>query len=265
MGLSENKLPVMEEFVTIQGEGVNIGKPYYFIRVGGCPLRCNFCDTEASWTAEATWIKDVEEVAKRAIETCAANGIEWVSITGGEPMIYPKQMMQLIDALHRHPNPLNVHIETSGRFHDEDVHGACDIYSVDAKTPCTGEAMEGFFKGMRSLRTHDQVKCLISDETDMDYAFQVNQALGGHCTLVLQPFNMTIPTDSTKNMDDRLKAIVIPAGEEASVARLRRELAVGLRHLIQMYQGRTARGEVWKNTVITPQIHVLAFGNTPAT
>lgn len=268
MALDQNKIPILEEFVSIQGEGNNLGRPYYFIRVAGCPLRCNFCDTERSWKANIDQMQSVNEVARRAFDECQRLNIEWISITGGEPMLYPNQIIRMMNmwremATEHMGHSVSVHIETSGRFYHEDVHGICDIYSVDAKTPCTGESSEGFFKGIKDMRDSDQVKCLISDQNDLDYAYEVNQALGGRCTLVLQPFNTAINTDSTKNMSSSMANSRIH--ETPTKARIRRDLCVSLNWLLTTFHKRCSDGERWENTIITPQVHVMAFGNEAGT
>jgi len=266
MGLDPGKLPVMEEFVSIQGEGRNIGRPYYFIRVGGCPLRCNFCDTERSWTLQDSTVKSVEDLVNTTIDQCSIHQIEWVSITGGEPMIYQKPLMKFMQLLKEKGKGLfKVHIETSGRFYDPQIHSLSDIYSPDAKTPCTGETMEGFFKGIHSMRPRDQVKCLISNEDDLNYAYRVNRQLDGVCPMILQPFNCDIPTDSIKNMNPIAAESRLRASDAVNVTVLRRSLSVSLAWLINTYTSRCSQGETWKNVIITPQIHVLAFGNQPRT
>tara|TARA_Y100001972_G_scaffold126589_1_gene180775 strand:- start:1781 stop:2575 length:795 start_codon:yes stop_codon:yes gene_type:complete len=264
MAPRKTKVPVLEEFVSIQGEGRNLGLPYYFIRVAGCPLRCNFCDTERSWKANADQMRDVDEVARKAFDTCEQHGIEWVSFTGGEPMLYTKQMMRMMDLWDGWSDGrYKVHIETSGRFHDLDMHSRCDIYSVDAKTPCTGESIPEFFKGMDHMRSVDQAKCLIHNEADLDFAHKVNIALEGRCTMVLQPFNTAILTDSTKNMQPMMAAARI--NELPATHNIRRGVGVGLRNLLQAFHRRCGEGEKWLDTIITPQVHVIAYGNEAGT
>jgi len=261
MGLPSNKLPVLEEFVSVQGEGINIGHPYYFIRVGGCPLRCSFCDSEYSWNASQNQIVDLELVIGRALDACQKYGIKWVSVTGGEPMLYTKQLLTMIEQFNA--NGLLVHIETSGRFYDKVVHERSDLYSPDAKTPCTGEQMKGYFKGIENMRTQDQVKCLISSNEDLDYAHAVNVQLNGACTMVLQPFNTNIVTNSTINMSDTMAGNRITQHLDAPT--IRNNLSASLHWLLESYKLRCKMGEVWKRTIITPQIHVLAYGNRPGT
>lgn len=261
MGLASNKLPVLEEFVSVQGEGINVGVPYYFIRVGGCPLRCNFCDSEYSWTAKPEQVTDLELVIAKAVDNCKKYGIRWVSVTGGEPLLYPKQLLAMMAEFKA--NGLFTHIETSGRFYNKDVHQQSDLYSPDAKTPCTGEQMTGFFHGMEAMRDCDQVKCLISNDNDLNYAYRLNSLLNGRCTMVLQPFNTNIQTDNTSNMSQAMADSRVTG--HIDIATIRNNLSSSLRWLLESYKLRCGQGDSWKRVIITPQIHVFAYGNKPGT
>jgi 7-carboxy-7-deazaguanine synthase len=261
MSLPADRIPIMERFVAVQGEGRNLGRPYYFIRVGGCPLRCNHCDTEKSWTVSKESIQSVGSVIAEAVEVCQLNHIRWVSITGGEPLLYPEQLLTIIRAMSS--RGIYTHIETSGRFHNKEVHLSCQLYSPDAKTPCTGETMDGYLAGMEYLRPVDQVKCLINSEKDLEYAHRVNVALAGRCTMVLQPFNFNVVTDSTKNMTQIMAAERLR--DKPQLVALRTSLCVGLGWLMETFFKRCKLGEVWHDTIITPQIHVLAHGNVSGT
>ncbi len=239
MGLPHDKLPVLENFCSIQGEGVNLGMPYYFIRVGGCPLRCTNCDSEYTWTMKKESLKNVEMVAAEAIHIATKNDIKWISITGGEPLLYPSQLNKMMELFQMFG--MKTHIETSGRFWDSVVHRMCDIYSVDAKTPCTNETMHGFFKGMSALRPQDQVKCLIHTMDDLMFANEVNFELDGRCTMVLQPFNTYVNSD---------------------VVWVRTSMCQSFKALLDMFHKSKLK---WKKVILTPQVHVLAHGNKPST
>tara|TARA_R110002126_G_scaffold14054_1_gene59778 strand:+ start:107 stop:829 length:723 start_codon:yes stop_codon:yes gene_type:complete len=240
MGLPREKLPVLEQFVSIQGEGKNLGTPYVFVRVGGCPLRCRFCDSEYTWTLKKDSIMSTEAVAKLALSQAEAHSIDWISVTGGEPLMYPEQMKMLMQHWWD-KGGIKTHIETSGRFYDAEVHNMCDLWSMDIKTPCTNEVNEKDLDHLRFMRSGDQVKCLIEGDADLEYARRVHILLDGRCTMVLQPFNV--------NVDD--------TGTDKSLVLLEQ-----YNWLVKKVLG---AGMVWSNTIITPQVHVLAFGNTPAT
>ena len=79
------RLPLVEDFYTIQGEGYHTGKPAYFIRLGGCDVGCKWCDAKYTWNPRIYPPVDVETVVARA-KACAAQSIV---ITGGEPLLYP--------------------------------------------------------------------------------------------------------------------------------------------------------------------------------
>jgi organic radical activating enzyme len=79
------KLPLMEEFYTIQGEGHNMGSAAYFIRIGGCDVGCHWCDTKPSWDASHFPPTSADEIAERAAPFPAKT----VVVTGGEPSMYP--------------------------------------------------------------------------------------------------------------------------------------------------------------------------------
>ena len=79
-----HELPIMEEFLTIQGEGKYTGTPAYFIRLGGCDVGCVWCDVKESWDAESHPTCRVDEI----IERVKNNDCDLVVITGGEPAMY---------------------------------------------------------------------------------------------------------------------------------------------------------------------------------
>ena len=83
------KLPLVEDFYTIQGEGFHSGKPAYFIRLGGCDVGCRWCDAKYTWNPRVFPPVDVDVVVARA-KACAAQAIV---ITGGEPLLYPLDIL----------------------------------------------------------------------------------------------------------------------------------------------------------------------------
>ena len=100
------KLPLVEDFYTIQGEGFHAGKPAYFIRLGGCDVGCRWCDAKYTWNPRLYPPTDVRTVIDRAT-ACPAQAIV---ITGGEPLLYPLGV--LTETLHG--KGLEIFLETSG-------------------------------------------------------------------------------------------------------------------------------------------------------
>jgi len=107
MGLNQ-KLPVMEMFYSIQGEGNFTGRPAFFVRLGGCDVGCVWCDVKESWSADDHRQYAVDEI----VEKVASSGANFVVVTGGEPMMY--NLNALTTALHA--REIFTALETSGVY-----------------------------------------------------------------------------------------------------------------------------------------------------
>lgn len=117
------RLPICEEFVSIQGEGSLVGIPSYFIRTSGCNLRCGWCDTPfASWEPEGSSLEIADVVAR-----VTQSGLKHAVLTGGEPMLFPA-IATLTNALRS--RGIHVTIETAGTVFR--VTG-CDLLSLSPK------------------------------------------------------------------------------------------------------------------------------------
>ena len=101
-------LPIMESFLTIQGEGFHSGKPAFFIRTGGCDVGCVWCDVKDSWDAEKHPSQNINDLKILAEE----NDSEWIVLTGGEPAMY--ELSPLVKALKSIQR--SIAIETSGCY-----------------------------------------------------------------------------------------------------------------------------------------------------
>jgi len=96
----------MEDFYTIQGEGVHTGRPAYFIRTAGCDVQCWWCDVKDSWDEEKHPRVTTSEIVQRAVES----GAEFAVITGGEPLLHNLEPL----TVRLKQEGIDVHIETSG-------------------------------------------------------------------------------------------------------------------------------------------------------
>ncbi len=101
-----DKLPLVEDFYSIQGEGFHSGKPAYFIRLGGCDVGCRWCDAKMTWNSKVFPLVSVDEIVARVVATPA----KAIVITGGEPLIYP--LDKLTSALKS--QGVEIFLETSG-------------------------------------------------------------------------------------------------------------------------------------------------------
>ncbi len=162
------KLPVMERFYTIQGEGVHSGCPAYFIRLAGCDVGCVWCDVKESWNAEDHPLLSVEELINDVI-TAGANR---VIITGGEPLMHDLQ--ELTAGLRT--KAIAVHLETSG------VH------------PLSGEWNWITFSPKKFKRPTEEIflranemKVIVFHPSDIAWAEDLSHQLSPDCSLLLQP------------------------------------------------------------------------------
>ncbi len=162
------KLPVMEEFYTLQGEGFNTGKAAYFVRVGGCDVGCAWCDSKESWNAELFPPVPVKEVVKRA----AATPAKTVVVTGGEPSLYPLEIFT--KALKE--NGVTVMVETSGAH---PLSGSWDWICLSPKKNAPP------LKEIYPLA--HELKVVIQKEADLQWAEQNAALVSSDCHLFLQP------------------------------------------------------------------------------
>ncbi len=162
------KLPVMEEFYSIQGEGFNMGKAAYFLRVGGCDVGCSWCDSKESWNAELFPPVDVDPIIEHIISSPAKT----VVVTGGEPSNYP--MEYLTRQLKKHG--VTTMLETSGT---NPLTGEWDWVCLSPK-PFQPPLEENFAKA-------DELKVIIQKPADLKWAERNAEKVNEKCLLFLQP------------------------------------------------------------------------------
>ncbi len=161
-------LPLVEDFYTIQGEGFHTGKAAYFIRLGGCDVGCRWCDVKESWNPKLFPPVEVAEVVSRAV-ACEAKSIV---ITGGEPLLY--ELEPLTRALHR--AGLEIFIETSG---SSPLSGSFDWICLSPKR--RKHPVEEIYS------VADELKVVIENSEDIEWAEECAAKVGECCMLYLQP------------------------------------------------------------------------------
>ena len=162
------KLPVMEHFYTLQGEGSHQGRAAYFIRLGGCDVGCVWCDVKGSWNADAHPLFSVEEIVKKA----SVEEGRFVVITGGEPCMY--DLVPLSRLLKE--KGFEIAIETSGAY---PLSGEMDWVCVSPKK----------FKAplAESIIQAHEMKVVIYNTSDFNWAEEQAQKVNSNCELLLQP------------------------------------------------------------------------------
>lgn len=153
------RLRITEVFHSIQGEALDVGWPSVFIRLTGCPLRCQYCDTAYAFSG-GEW-----RTVDALLEAVAANKVRHVCVTGGEPLAQPACLAlleRLCDADYR------VSLETSGAIDISAVDArVCRI--VDIKTPDSGESDRNLFSNLAVLQANDAVKFVVCSRADYEW------------------------------------------------------------------------------------------------
>ena len=170
------RLRVNEIFHSLQGEADAVGYPTVFVRLTGCPLRCQYCDTEYAFHA-GDWL-DLEAI----LETVLGYGTEHVCVTGGEPLAQPN-CLRLLERLC--DLGLKVSLETSGAL---DIAAVDERVSrvVDVKTPGSREAARNRIDNFGLLTRRDQLKFVICSREDYDWSKAFLQEHGlSQCTRIL--------------------------------------------------------------------------------
>lgn len=151
---------ITEIFYSLQGESNTTGYPTVFIRLTGCPLRCQYCDTAYAFTGGV--IYDLDQVLKE-VESYSAS---YVTVTGGEPLAQ-NSCLPLLTALC--DKGYVVSLETSGAI-DVQVVDPRVIKVMDLKTPGSGELSKNLESNIEALSSQDQVKFVICDRIDYEWA-----------------------------------------------------------------------------------------------
>ena len=165
---SNIQLPVMEQFLTLQGEGRFTGHTAYFIRLGGCDVGCVWCDVKESWDMSKHPLYEINTLVKNV----QASGSSMVVITGGEPFMH--DLTELTKILGDHK--IRTHVETSGAHH---ISGSWDWITLSPKK----------FKAPleRALQMANELKVIIYNKSDFDWAEKYAQQVNENCLLYLQP------------------------------------------------------------------------------
>jgi len=161
-------LTINEIFHSIQGESTHVGRPCVFVRLTACDLRCSWCDTPYAFHEGSKM--SLDDIAERV----HGYGCDVVEITGGEPLLQ-KDVYPLMDRLLADGH--TVLLETGGHIDAERVPTSV-LRVIDVKCPGSGEADKTCWANLDQLRPTDEIKFVIKDRVDYEYACQVVEARG---------------------------------------------------------------------------------------
>ncbi len=187
--IDNDLLKVNEIFFSIQGESSHAGRPCVFVRLTYCNLRCNYCDTEYAFYHGQDFTIDA------ILEAVAAFGCKLVEITGGEPLLQ-KRSRDLMTALC--DRGYEVMLETGGSIDVSDVDTRV-LKIVDFKCPSSEMESKNYLGNVDHLLPHDEVKFVIADRADFDWALNLVREYGVSkrvCQILFSPvFDSVEPVD----------------------------------------------------------------------
>jgi 7-carboxy-7-deazaguanine synthase len=161
-------LPLVEEFFSLQGEGYQTGKAAYFIRLGGCDVGCSWCDSRFSWNPKLHPMVSTDDIIGNVLKS----GTDSVVVTGGEPLMW--NLDYLCSGLKK--KNIQTFLETSGSY---PLSGQWNWICLSPKRnspPCD-----------EICNLADELKVIIQDESDFDWAEKYRKMVPLNCKLYLQP------------------------------------------------------------------------------
>ncbi|MFZ2507496.1 MAG: 7-carboxy-7-deazaguanine synthase QueE [Steroidobacteraceae bacterium] len=173
------RLKITETFYSLQGEADAVGWPTFFIRLTGCPLRCQYCDTAYAFHG-GEW-RSLDAL----VEEARSSGARHACVTGGEPLAQKScftLLSRLCDA------GLLVSLETSGAI-DASTVDARVVRVIDVKTPGSGESARNLDLELQGLRASDLLKFVICDRKDYEWSREMlrSQGLDQRCPVLFSP------------------------------------------------------------------------------
>lgn len=173
------RLKLTEIFLSIQGEANSVGWPTVFVRLTGCPLRCQYCDTAYAFHGGEWWSLPA------VLERVASFDTRHVCVTGGEPLAQKgcaELLKSLCDAGY------SVSLETSGALDIGNVDSRVTRV-VDVKTPGSNEATRNRLENLELLRADEQIKFVVCSREDFEWSRDLmrSRSLDQRCTVLFSP------------------------------------------------------------------------------
>lgn len=190
----EYRLPMVEIFETVEGEGTRAGFPTVFVRLFGCNLRCTWCDTTYSYAPyEAEKFMHISEI----VEEVRGYRSTHLCLTGGEPLLYANKSVALIQALLEMDHLTDLHIETNGAIDLapflNQISSPKVRYIMDYKLPDSGEQAQMLSGNLALLRPQDELKFVIGSMKDFQAALKLLEAYPTAALPLFSPVWETMP------------------------------------------------------------------------
>ncbi|MDD5214066.1 MAG: 7-carboxy-7-deazaguanine synthase QueE [Methylococcales bacterium] len=190
---------ISEIFYSLQGESNTVGLPTVFVRLTGCPLRCNYCDTAYAFSGgQKMSLENIfAEIQKYDCKT--------ICVTGGEPLAQPA-CLELLTKLA--DENFTVSLETSGALDVSKVDKRV-VKVMDLKTPSSSEALKNRYENIEFLTAQDQVKFVIAGDDDYNWAKKImtDYELPRRCQILFSP---VVPTQNPTELAEKILADKLP-------------------------------------------------------
>jgi 7-carboxy-7-deazaguanine synthase len=173
------QLKIFEIFYSLQGESSRVGLPTIFIRLSGCPMRCQYCDT--AYAFQGGYVMTADEI----MESINKYKTRYITVTGGEPLAQ-KEVLSLLKFLADHN--YEVSLETGGGLSIKEVDPRIKII-LDIKTPESGEEKKNHWDNLNFIQSKDEIKFVLCSREDYSWAKKIlNQyKLSEKCEVLFSP------------------------------------------------------------------------------
>ena len=162
------KFHVVEQFISINGEGKKAGQLAYFIRFAGCNLNCHYCDTK--WANEPDVLYEIYD-EKQLYQRIKDSGVKNITITGEEPLLQ-KGMEELLNVLQQ-DKELSIEIETNGSIDIRPFRLEGISFTLDYKLSVSGMESEMFLENYQNIKKEDTVKFVVGSKADMQRSKEI--------------------------------------------------------------------------------------------
>jgi len=200
------KIKISEIFFSIQGEGVLIGTPTVFIRLYGCNLRCDWCDSMYAVEGNEYDVRTINSIIKETeIYSC-----DNICITGGEPLLQVDQVVLITEKFIKINK--NIILETAGHIEPPNIFQSKNtVISMDCKCPSSKMDNAQNIRNLLKLKNKDQIKFIIDDNNDYLYSKEIIKKHKFRAQLIFQPtWGSSIKLLTEKVLSDNLNVRVLP-------------------------------------------------------
>jgi 7-carboxy-7-deazaguanine synthase len=183
---NQGRLPIIETFTSVQGEGIKTGIPTFFIRLAGCNFvsenhPCKWCDTIYSGQVDSPGVKwwTFDEIREDVSRKCMTPRVSEVCLTGGEPLYHnTKELIHWLSKFYK------LTVQTNGSYPLWKMDGS---WAMDIKCPSSGNTMYNIYDNIKQMSNKDCLKFVIQDRKDFEFARDLVCSTAVLTNVIFQP------------------------------------------------------------------------------